>query len=307
MPRTITRLLLVVSLTVGGLAASSSPASASFHLMMIREVSAGSGGGSAGDFIELQMYAPGQHLVAGKQVKVYQGAVEMATATFAGNVGNGANQATILVAPAGSGLGADASLSSEVPASQGKACFVDPGTPDPYPSPPQFIDCVAWGSQMSDADTGTPAPAIPPGQSIERTIARGCATALDPADDTNNSAGDFATQPSPNPEPNSATPNEAACPPGTPGGEPLLQDLRTKVRGRRVTISGTIQPPAPGQQVRLTFFANGSPLRKIATKSATLTTASEFKKRFKVPPDSTRCKIVVKFQGSKLGQKKFRC
>lgn len=303
MPRTITRLLLVVSLTVGGLAASSSPASASFHLMMIREVSAGSGAGSAGDFIELQMYAPGQHLVAGKQVKVYQGAVEMAAATFAGNVGNGANQATILIAPAGSGLGADASLSGEVPATQGKACFVDPGTPDPYPNPPQFIDCVAWGSQMSDADTGTPAPAIPPGQSIERTIARGCATALDPADDTNSSAADLAIQPAPNPEPNSSAPNETAC----TGGAFSLSNLKTKVKGGRAIISGKVQPPAPGQQVKLTFFANGSPLRKIATKSATLNAASEFKKRFKVPPDSTRCKIVVKFQGSKLGQKKFRC
>jgi hypothetical protein len=38
-----------------------------------------------------------------------------------------------------------------------------------------------------------------------------------------------------------------------------------------------------------------------------LNASSEFKKRFKVPSDSTRCKVVVRFKGAKLGQKKFRC
>jgi hypothetical protein len=79
------------------------------------------------------------------------------------------------------------------------------------------------------------------------------------------------------------------------------------VKGGRATISGKINPPAPGDRVKLTFFANGSPLRKIATKSATLNAESRFKKRFRVPSDSTRCKVVVRFKGSKLGQKKFRC
>jgi hypothetical protein len=59
--------------------------------------------------------------------------------------------------------------------------------------------------------------------------------------------------------------------------------------------------------VKLTFFANGSPLRRVASKRAALNAESEFSKRFKVPSDSIRCKIVVRFQGSKMGQKKFRC
>ena len=79
------------------------------------------------------------------------------------------------------------------------------------------------------------------------------------------------------------------------------------MKGGRATISGEIQPPAPGEKVSLTFFANGSPLRKIATKSATLDADSKFKKRFKVPADSTRCKMKVAFAGSTLGKKKFKC
>ena len=54
--------------------------------MMIREVSAGSDAGEAGDFVELQMYAAGQHLVAGTEVRIHQGADLVASATFAGNV-----------------------------------------------------------------------------------------------------------------------------------------------------------------------------------------------------------------------------
>jgi hypothetical protein len=304
--RAFARVLLIASLAAGGLVASSPPAQASFHLMMIREVSAGSDTGPTGDFVELQTYASGQNLVAGKEVRIFTDSMLEASATFVGNVANGANQASILVAPAGSGLIADATLNNPVPAVGGKACFVDPGTPEPYPSPPQFIDCVAWGSQAGDADTGPAAPAIPAGQSIERTIARGCPTALDLPDDTNNSAADFQVA-TPSPRPNSMTPTETPCEPGTPGGAPVLQGLKTKVRGNRAIISGQIQPPAPDEKVKLTFFANGSPLRKLAAKTAALRTDGSFKKRFKVPTDATRCKVVVRFQGAKMGQRKFKC
>ena len=304
--RTLVRMALVASLAAGGLVASSPPAQASFHLMMIREVSAGSDTGPTGDFVELQMYESGQHFVAGKEVRIFKDGMLEASATFVGNVANGANQASILVASADSGLIADAILNNPVPAGGGKACFVDPGTPEPYPSPPQFIDCVAWGSQAGDADTGPPAPAIPAGQSIERTIARGCSTALDLPDDTNDSAADFQIA-IPSPRPNSMTPTETPCQPGTPGGDPVLQGLKTKVKVNRAIISGQIQPPAAGDRAKLTFFANGSALRKIATKNATLNADSKFKKRFRVPSASTRCKVVVRFKGAKLGQKKFRC
>lgn len=306
--RTLVRLALIASLAAGGLVASPPPANAAFHLMMIREVSAGSDAGQAGDFVELQMYASDQNFVAGKHVRIFQGGMVKASATFAGNVANGANQATILVSPDPS-LAADATLTAEIPAGGGKACFVDETTP-PYPrsvdSVDTLIDCVAWGTEVGDANTGPAALAIPAGQSIERTITRGCPTALDLPDDTNNSAADFQVA-APSPRPNSDTPTETPCSPGSPGGAPVLQGLKTKVKGNRATIAGKVQPPAPGDNVKLTFFANGSRLRKVATKSATLNIDSEFRKRFRVPSESTRCKVVVRFKGAKLGQKKFRC
>ena len=86
-----------------------------------------------------------------------------------------------------------------------------------------------------------------------------------------------------------------------------MTGYRAKVRGNKAVITGTIHPPNPGKQVKLTFFANGSPLRKIAKKSATLNADSKFKKKFGVPTASTRCKVKVAFQGQAVGQKKFKC
>ncbi|HET9120171.1 MAG TPA: hypothetical protein VFN72_06525, partial [Solirubrobacterales bacterium] len=53
------------------------------------------------------------------------------------------------------------------------------------------------------------------GQSLIRTISRGCATALDTADDTN-AAADF-TLGAGTPRNNSMAPTEKACPPAPPG------------------------------------------------------------------------------------------
>jgi len=86
-----------------------------------------------------------------------------------------------------------------------------------------------------------------------------------------------------------------------------LQGLKAKVKSGRARIRGSIHPSASGQKVKVTFFANGSALRKVAAKDATLGVSSGFRKRFKVPSDATRCKVVVRFKGATLGQKKFRC
>jgi hypothetical protein len=51
---------------------------------------------------------------------------------------------------------------------------------------------------------------------LRRSIAAGCPTALEPGDDTDNSAADFAVT-TPNPRPNSVTPMETACAPVVPG------------------------------------------------------------------------------------------
>jgi hypothetical protein len=59
--------------------------------------------------------------------------------------------------------------------------------------------------------------------------------------------------------------------------------------------------------VSLTFFANGSPLRRIAKKSTTLDEHSGFQKSFRVPTESTRCRIRVAVRGDAVGKKTFRC
>jgi hypothetical protein len=77
-----------------------------------------------------------------------------------------------------------------------------------------LLDCVSWGG-FQDAPglpTGNPAAAsgIPDGQAIRRSIAPGCPTLLEAADDSNDSATDFALA-APMPRPNSLAPVETAC------------------------------------------------------------------------------------------------
>jgi hypothetical protein len=78
------------------------------------------------------------------------------------------------------------------------------------------IDCVAWGNFTGvglPSPPGTPAPAIPDGSSLTRSIAPGCPTLLESGDDTNSSAADFAVT-APSPRNNATVPTEIACAPG---------------------------------------------------------------------------------------------
>ena len=68
------------------------------------------------------------------------------------------------------------------------------------------IDCVAYGNYMGSLPgVGAPAVATPFESTLERSITRGCPTALDPVDDSNNSAADFLAL-STHPPRNNATP-----------------------------------------------------------------------------------------------------
>jgi hypothetical protein len=216
--------------------------------------------------------------------------------TLSGNVPNGENQRSILIASTATvgGMNADyTGMTTAMSESAGAVCF-------------ETIDCVEWGAGITQVAAGVPAPATSGGQSLERKITPNCPTLLENADDTDDSATDFQLA-TPTPRPNSATPTETPCAPGTTGGAPLLKGLKARVKGNRAIISGQVLPPAPGDTVALTFFANGSPLHKVAKKNAVLNADSKFKKRFRIPDESTRCKVKVAFHGSTLGQKKFRC
>jgi hypothetical protein len=206
---------LVAALVAGACLLAPPGAGASFHLMQVREVYPGSAADPEAEYVELQMWSGGENFVGGHFVRSYDatGAV-VATSTFPANVPDGANQSTLVLATAQAearfGIIADAALA---PAGQlspggGAVCW-------------EAIDCVSWGSFAGTlpSPAGTPAtPAgIPDGMALGRSLARACATLLDPADDSDNSAADFAAV-SPAPRPNSVPPSERSCASSGPGG-----------------------------------------------------------------------------------------
>lgn len=309
--RSTARIAVVLSLLLGALLTDWPPAGAAFHQMKVREVYAGSVSVPAADFVELQMWAPGQNFVAGHRVHFYSldpygGATDL-DCTIPSNVGGGANQSRILLATAEAqtafGVTGDFTMPASLHADAGAVCF-------------EGIDCVAWGSWSGPTAgfTGTPEAAIPADQSIERrTDVSGDPNQLEDADDTNDSANDFAPNAAPVPQGNLG-PNlgSLTCQaiggggPG-PGAAYSLQDLTARARGRKARISGRIDPPAPGRPVKLTFFANGSPLHRVGRATVNLNSDSRFLKKFRIPLESTRCKVIVRFDGDRLGQKRFRC
>jgi hypothetical protein len=197
----------VAALVALALGLAASPASATFHLVSIREVYPGSVASPQAQYVELQMYASGQNLVGGHTLSFYDAAGSPSgSATFGGDVGGDANQSTLLAAsPAAEsqfGVLADVAMPGDsLDPSGGAACW-------------ESLDCVAWGSFHGSvlSPVGTPAdPAgIPDGMALRRTIAPGCPTLLEGSDDSDNSAADFFDA-APAPRPNSVAPSERAC------------------------------------------------------------------------------------------------
>jgi len=209
------RLACMTALVVAGvLALGAAPAFATFHLMQIREVYAGSASTPEAEYVELQMWAAGQNLVEGHVLRSYDATGKViATSSFSHDVSGEANQSTLLLATAQAeaqfGVAADAPLAAEsLSPAGGAVCW-------------ETIDCVAWGnfSGTLPSPAGSPAApgGIPDGMALRRSIARGCATLLDPLDDNDNSAADFAAV-FPLPRPNSVAPTERPCATGDSGG-----------------------------------------------------------------------------------------
>ncbi|HEX8104185.1 MAG TPA: hypothetical protein VF533_16320 [Solirubrobacteraceae bacterium] len=182
------RLAAVLGTVMVLVAAGAAPASASFHIMKISEVFAGAPGNPQAQFVELQMYAPGQNFVGGHSVRVYDaGGLQIGQFTFAGSVSNSANQATILVgtpqAASLFGLTPDLAMTPVIDPAGGKVCF-------------DAIDCVSWGT-YDGSSTGTGMPfnvngGIPTNFSAKRDTAGGTDPGgPDSADDTGDSAADF--------------------------------------------------------------------------------------------------------------------
>jgi hypothetical protein len=205
-------------------------ASATFHLMQIREVYPGSTADPGSEYVELQMWAEGQNHVEGHILRSYDAAGAVTgTDTFPADVAHGANQSTMVLATpeaeAQFGFVADAPLapSGQLDPSGGAVCW-------------ENLDCVSWGgfsgSLPSPAGSPVAPDGIPDAMALRRSIAPGCGTLLEPGDDHDNSAADFSAV-FPGPRPNSVSPSEHACEtagggPGAPspaGGDPPQTSL----------------------------------------------------------------------------------
>ncbi len=205
--------ITVLALAAASLTAGVPAASATFHLMKIREIYAGSSLLPKSEYVELQMWAPDQNLVKGHLLNTFgPTGTFIRSNTFPEKVAGAADQSTLVLAtPAAAtqfGIATDGQMAEvdQLNPAGGAICWED-------------IDCVSWGNfsfagGALPSPAGTPAPAIPDGMALRRTIAPGCATALDPGDDHDDSAADFVAV-APAPRPNSVPPSERVCAPDT--------------------------------------------------------------------------------------------
>jgi hypothetical protein len=211
--RTFAVVLATVTVT---LMVSAASASATFHLMNIRQVFGG-GGNPANDYIELQMRSTGENHTGGHPVQIYNAVGLLANAHLLNDVPNGADQSTILIGDTGVAGTFGVMPDLVVPglevsdfATNGAVCYPDSAPPD----------CVAWGGFTPQGGFPDPASAggannfpgpINGAMALTRRIDRGCPTLLEsPADDVGPSSTDF-TLTAPSPRNNSMAPTERAC------------------------------------------------------------------------------------------------
>jgi hypothetical protein len=208
-------------------------ASATFHLMKVREVSSGTG--TDNSYVEIQMYSPLQNFLSNgaKLAWCTNSTCSIVPGTFSpsSDVANGNSQDTVLFGDSGIAAGnKDFNVDLNLQSAGGAVCYV---------SEPGYSDCVSWGDFSANstltadygasADPGTPAPALSSGMALRRSISPTCPTFLEASDDTNNSAIDFALTPL-NPRPNSVAPTETACSSSAPTGYPAPPVYPSKKR-----------------------------------------------------------------------------
>jgi len=219
------RFAAVSAIACLGLLLGAASASATFHLMKIREISPGTNTtGSDDSYVEVQAYFPFQNFLSnGAKIAVCNSTCSPNPTEFTSftNVANGNSQDTVVFGDSGLATGSrdfPVNLNLDQIEAGGAVCYV---------SEPNYTDCVSWGNFSANstltakydpsANPGTPAPALVSGSALRRSIAAGCVTALEASDDTNNSAADFASAPR-DPRPNAVTPSEVPCAATGPGG-----------------------------------------------------------------------------------------
>lgn len=181
---------------------TAAPARASFHLIKIVEVFPGTASEPTAQYVMLQMYFPGQTFVGGHTVSVFDATgMNLGTFTFSGDVANGADLATILIASTDAealfGLHADLEMMPLIQTAGGAVCY-------------DIIDCVAWGNFSGAAmlpvppdPTFNPTTGLVLGMAMHRDLMMGGATtdfALAPPAPKNNAGQAGMLTQTPNPE-----------------------------------------------------------------------------------------------------------
>jgi hypothetical protein len=181
--------------------------------MRVQEVYPGSMLHPDSEFVELQMFAPGQTMVTTHAVRLFSATgTETASATFTSNVANAQSQQSILVgttaAAAEFGMPTDLTIAAGLDPAGGAACW-------------DTIDCVSWGSFSGPlpSPAGAPEAAVPDANSLCRSIAAGSPSQLEAGDDTDNSANDFQPTP-PAPRNNAGPATGEPCAGGGDGTPP---------------------------------------------------------------------------------------
>jgi hypothetical protein len=208
------RLGLCLAGALTGLLLLAAPASATFHLMKIREVYPH---GTA-SYVELQLLESGEYQVGGHHLVSYNANGSIADDfTLPSNASSASRaNATILITGSGyaaafpSGPGTD-ELDNSMNLSEagGAVCWVEGEPPD----------CVAWGNFTGPLPTHDPpllvgSPVSPSGvtagKALLRKITPFCPTFLEGRDDSDDSATDFSEQ-NPNPRNNASPVAEQLC------------------------------------------------------------------------------------------------
>jgi hypothetical protein len=182
------------------------------------------------------MFSAGQNLVNGQTLRVCPATGSACSAyVLTHNVANSESQRTILIgdtATAGSPDFVFPSLANDLNsfAAGGAVCWAT-------------FDCVSWGNYTGTGNTsptGTPTGQLLTSQVAARNITRGCATALDPADDTNDSATDFGLAVGFPTRNNAGAVTETPCP--TPTPTPITPAKAKKCKKKKAKKKGAGGP-----------------------------------------------------------------
>lgn len=165
------------------LALAASPAGATFHIAHIERLLSGVNGTTELQFVEIQMDAAGQNLVAGSKLIAFdaEGNFDHVVLTVPSKVESGSGRSFLMASEAFEAITGmapdfvfDSGGGNGLPATDGMVCWGKPGDqtdPDDF----DMVDCVSYGNYAGPPNDHTSVPiAVPPfGHGLERETSTG--------------------------------------------------------------------------------------------------------------------------------------